>query len=199
MKAVKNAVEIAGAKAAQLRDGAAVTRFLAWFDGEAPRGRLTEIDAVEALESFRRDTGALKDVSFPTIAGAGPDGAIVHYRVSRSSNRRIGADELFLVDSGGQYEDGTTDITRTLAVGTPSADMRRNFTLVLKGHIAHRARDFSGRHIGRAARYSGAAISLARRARFRSRHRPRRRQLSCRCTKGRRASPSSAARHSSAA
>jgi Xaa-Pro aminopeptidase len=136
MKAVKNAVEIAGAKAAQLRDGAAVTRFLAWFDGEAPRGRLTEIDAVEALESFRRDTGALKDVSFPTIAGAGPDGAIVHYRVSRRSNRRIGAGELFLIDSGGQYEDGTTDITRTLAVGTPSADMRRNFTLVLKGHIA---------------------------------------------------------------
>ena len=136
MKAVKNAVEIAGAKAAQLRDGAAVTRFLAWFDDEAPHGRLTEIEAVEALESFRRDTGALKDVSFPTIAGAGPDGAIVHYRVSRSSNRRIAPDELFLVDSGGQYEDGTTDITRTLAVGTPSADMRRNFTLVLKGHIA---------------------------------------------------------------
>jgi Xaa-Pro aminopeptidase len=136
MKAVKNAAEIAGAKAAQLRDGAAVTRFLAWFDGEAPRGRLTEIDAVEALESFRRDTGALKDVSFPTIAGAGPDGAIVHYRVTRRSNRRIGAGELFLVDSGGQYEDGTTDITRTLAVGAPRADMRRNFTLVLKGHIA---------------------------------------------------------------
>ncbi len=136
MKAVKNAVEIAGAKAAQLRDGVAVTRFLAWFDGEAPRGSLTEIDAVEALESFRRDTGVLKDVSFPTIAGAGPDGAIVHYRVSRSSNRRIAPGELFLVDSGGQYEDGTTDITRTLAVGTPSAEMRRNFTLVLKGHIA---------------------------------------------------------------
>jgi len=136
MKAVKNAAEIAGAKAAQFRDGAAVTRFLAWFDGEAPRGRLTEIDAVEALESFRRDTGALKDVSFPTIAGAGPDGAIVHYRVSRSSNRRVASGELFLVDSGGQYEDGTTDITRTLAVGTPTADMRKNFTLVLKGHIA---------------------------------------------------------------
>ena len=136
MKAIKNDAEIAGAKAAQLRDGAAVTRFLAWFDGEAPLGRLTEIDAVEALESFRRDTGLLKDVSFPTIAGAGPDGAIVHYRVSRRSNRRIAPGELFLVDSGGQYEDGTTDITRTLAVGTPTADMRRNFTLVLKGHIA---------------------------------------------------------------
>jgi Xaa-Pro aminopeptidase len=136
MKAVKNAAEIAGARAAQLRDGAAVTRFLAWFDREAAPGTLTEIDAVEALESFRRDTGLLKDISFPTIAGAGPDGAIVHYRVSRRTNRRIAPGELFLVDSGGQYEDGTTDITRTVAVGTPNADMRKNFTLVLKGHIA---------------------------------------------------------------
>jgi Xaa-Pro aminopeptidase len=136
MKAVKNAVEIAGARAAQLRDGAAVTRFLAWFDREAPGGKLTEIDAVEALESFRRDTGLLKDISFASIAGAGPDGAIVHYRVTRRSNRRIGPGEPFLIDSGGQYEDGTTDITRTVAAGAPSADMRKNFTLVLKGHIA---------------------------------------------------------------
>jgi Xaa-Pro aminopeptidase len=136
MEAVKNAAEIAGARAAQERDGAAVTRFLAWFDREAPSGKLTEIDAVEALESFRRDTGLLKDISFPTIAGAGPDGAIVHYRVTRKSNRRIAPGELFLIDSGGQYEDGTTDITRTLAVGAPSAEMRKNFTLVLKGHIA---------------------------------------------------------------
>ena len=136
MKAVKNAAEIAGARAAQLRDGVAVTRFLAWFDREAPSGKLTEIDAVEALESFRRDTGLLKDVSFPTIAGAGSDGAIVHYRVSRKSNRRIAPGELFLIDSGGQYEDGTTDITRTVAVGTPSEDARKNATLVLKGHIA---------------------------------------------------------------
>jgi Xaa-Pro aminopeptidase len=135
LKAIKNAAEIAGARAAQARDGAAVTRFLAWFDREAGRG-LTEIDAVEALESFRRDTRLLKDVSFPTIAGAGPDGAIVHYRVSRRSNRCIGADELFLIDSGGQYEDGTTDITRTIAVGTPTTEMRQKFTLVLKGHIA---------------------------------------------------------------
>ena len=135
MKAVKNATEIAGARAAQQRDGAAVTKFLAWFDREAPRG-LTEIDAVEALESFRRDSGLLKDVSFPTVAGAGPDGAIVHYRVTRKSNRRIAPGELFLIDSGGQYEDGTTDITRTIAVGPPSPDMRQKFTLVLKGHIA---------------------------------------------------------------
>jgi Xaa-Pro aminopeptidase len=136
MKAVKNPTEIAGARAAQQRDGAAVTKFLAWFDREAPRGDLTEIDAVEALESFRRDSGVLKDVSFPTIAGAGPDGAIVHYRVTRKSNRRIAPGELFLIDSGGQYEDGTTDITRTVAVGSPMPDMRQKFTLVLKGHIA---------------------------------------------------------------
>src|SRR5262247_4247195 len=136
MKAVKNEVEIAGARAAHLRDGAAVTRFLAWFDREAPRGKLTEIEAVAALESFRRDTGLLTDISFPTIAGAGPDGAIVHYRVTTRSNRVIAPGELFLVDSGGQYEDGTTDITRTVAIGEPTAEMRDRFTRVLKGHIA---------------------------------------------------------------
>ena len=136
MKAVKNPVEIEGSHEAHRRDGAAVARFLAWFEREAPGGNLTEIDAVEALESFRRDTGALKDVSFPTIAGSGPHGAIVHYRVTRSTNRRIAPGELFLIDSGGQYEDGTTDITRTVAVGEPSAEMRERFTLVLKGHIA---------------------------------------------------------------
>jgi Xaa-Pro aminopeptidase len=136
MKAVKNEVEIAGARAAHVRDGAAVTRFLAWLDREAARGTLSEIDAVAALESFRRDTGLLKDVSFPTIAGAGPDGAIVHYRVTTKSNRVIAPGELFLIDSGGQYEDGTTDITRTVIVGEPSAEMRDRFTRVLKGHIA---------------------------------------------------------------
>jgi Xaa-Pro aminopeptidase len=136
MKAVKNEVEIAGARTAHVRDGAAVTRFLAWLDHEAPRGKLTEIDAVAALESFRRDTGLLKDISFPTIAGAGPDGAIVHYRVTTQSNRVIAPGELFLIDSGGQYEDGTTDITRTVAVGEPTAEMRDRFTRVLKGHIA---------------------------------------------------------------
>jgi Xaa-Pro aminopeptidase len=136
MKAIKNPVEIEGARAAHLRDGVAVTRFLAWFEREAPLGSLTEIDAVEAIESFRRETGQLKDVSFPTIAGAGPDGAIVHYRVTRSTNRAILPGELFLIDSGAQYEDGTTDITRTVAVGEPSAEMRERFTRVLKGHIA---------------------------------------------------------------
>ncbi len=135
MKAAKNPVEIAGARAAHVRDGAAVTRFLAWFDREALKGQLTEIGTVEALESFRRDTGLLKDVSFPSISGAGPDGAIVHYRVTRATDRKIAPNELFLIDSGGQYEDGTTDITRTVAVGKPTAEMRQRFTLVLKGHI----------------------------------------------------------------
>jgi len=136
MKAVKNASEIAGARAAHLRDGVAVSRFLAWFEHEAPNGKLTEIDAVEALEDFRRQTGVLKDISFPTIAGSGPHGAIVHYRVTRKSNRRISRGEIFLIDSGAQYEDGTTDITRTVIVGEPTAEMRDRFTRVLKGHIA---------------------------------------------------------------
>lgn len=136
IKARKNAAEIAGMRAAHLRDGAALAGFLAWFEREAPGGALTEIDAVEALETFRRRTGQLTDVSFPTIAGAGPNGAIVHYRVTRGTNRAIRPGELFLLDSGAQYPDGTTDVTRTLAVGSPSADMRRHYTLVLKGHLA---------------------------------------------------------------
>jgi Xaa-Pro aminopeptidase len=136
MKAIKNATEIAGAHAAHLRDGIAVANFLAWFEREAPRGKLTEIDAVETLEDFRARTGLLKDISFPTIAGSGPHGAIVHYRVTTSTNRRILPGEIFLIDSGAQYQDGTTDITRTLIVGEPSAEMRARFTRVLKGHIA---------------------------------------------------------------
>jgi Xaa-Pro aminopeptidase len=136
MKAIKNDTEIAGSRAAHRRDGAAVTTFLAWFDSTAPSGRLTEIDAVEALETFRRDTGLLKDVSFPTISGSGPNGAIVHYRVTRRTNRRISPGEIFLVDSGAQYQDGTTDITRTVIVGEPTPEMRDRFTRVLKGHIA---------------------------------------------------------------
>ncbi len=136
LKAIKNPVEIAGARTAHQRDAVALTRFLAWIDREAPSGKLTEIDAVEALETFRRDTGALKDVSFPTIAGAGPNGAIVHYRVTRKSNRRIAPGDLLLIDSGAQYEDGTTDVTRTIAVGEPTQEMRDRFTRVLRGHIA---------------------------------------------------------------
>jgi Xaa-Pro aminopeptidase len=136
MKATKNHAEIVGSRAAHRRDGAALVRFLAWLDKEAPSGKLTEIDAVAALESFRRETGALKDISFPTIAGAGPNGAIVHYRVTRASNRTIAKNELFLIDSGAQFEDGTTDITRTIVVGEPTEEMRDRFTRVLKGHIA---------------------------------------------------------------
>lgn len=136
MKAVKNNAEIAGSRAAHLRDGVALVRFLCWFDHEAPSGKLTEIGAVEALETFRRDSGLLKDVSFPTISGSGPNGAIVHYRVTTASNRTIGKNELFLIDSGAQYEDGTTDVTRTVVTGAPSDEMRDRFTRVLKGHIA---------------------------------------------------------------
>ncbi len=136
LKAVKNETEIAGARAAHRRDAIALARFLAWVDRESPSGNLTEIDAVEALETFRRDTGALKDVSFPTISGTGPNGAIVHYRVTRKSNRRIARGDLLLIDSGAQYEDGTTDVTRTIAIGEPTQEMRDRFTRVLRGHIA---------------------------------------------------------------
>jgi Xaa-Pro aminopeptidase len=136
LKAVKNSTEISGTRNAHKRDGVALTRFLAWIDREAPNRALTEIDAVEALESFRRETGALKDVSFPTIAGTGPHGAIVHYRVTRKTNRRIAIGDLLLIDSGAQYEDGTTDVTRTIAIGDPTDEMRDRFTRVLRGHIA---------------------------------------------------------------
>ncbi len=135
-KARKNAAEIAGSRAAHRRDGAAVCRFLAWLDTAAPKGGLTEIDVVEKLEEFRRIAPELREISFDTIAGAGPNGAIVHYRPSRSTNRRVEPGSLLLIDSGGQYSDGTTDITRTVAIGAPTAEMRRHFTLVLKGHIA---------------------------------------------------------------
>jgi Xaa-Pro aminopeptidase len=136
LKAVKNPTEIAGTRTAHQRDAVALARFLAWVDREAPSGKLTEIDAVEALETFRRETGALKDVSFPTISGTGPNGAIVHYRVTRKSNRRIAPGDLLLIDSGAQYEDGTTDVTRTIAIGEPTQEMRDRFTRVLRGHIA---------------------------------------------------------------
>ena len=136
LKAVKNITEIEGTRTAHQRDAVALTRFLAWIDREAPSGALTEIDTVEALETFRRQTCALKDVSFPTIAGTGPNGAIVHYRVTRKSNRRISPGDLLLIDSGAQYEDGTTDVTRTIAIGEPTAEMCDRFTRVLRGHIA---------------------------------------------------------------
>lgn len=135
-KAIKNSAEIKGARAAHRRDAVAMCRFLAWFDQHAAGGDLDEISAARQLEAFRSDTGKLKEISFDTISGSGPNGAIVHYRVNVETNRRIGPNELYLVDSGAQYADGTTDITRTIATGTPSEDMRLHFTLVLKGHIA---------------------------------------------------------------
>lgn len=135
MKARKNKAELEGARRAHLRDAIAMVRFLHWFDAEAPKGKLTEIDATQALETFRRKSRKLRDVSFPTIAAAGPNSAIPHYRVTNSSNLKIGKG-IFLVDSGAQYEDGTTDITRTIAVGKPTAEMRDRYTRVLKGNIA---------------------------------------------------------------
>ena len=155
-KARKTEAEIAATKAAHLRDGAAMVRFLAWLDAEAPGGGLTEIDVVKRLEGFRRDTNQLRDISFDTICGAGPNGAIVHYRVSEETNRPVRPGEVLLVDSGGQYGDGTTDITRTIAVGDVPQDAREAFTQVLQGVIAiHRARfpkGVSGAHLDALAR-----------------------------------------------
>jgi Xaa-Pro aminopeptidase len=135
-KACKNATELSGTAAAHRRDGAAIVRFLHWLDTEAQSGTVTEIDAALKLLNFRTVDPSMKDMSFETISGAGPNGALPHYRVSSASNRTLERGTLYLVDSGGQYPDGTTDITRTVAIGEPSADMRRHNTLVLKGHIA---------------------------------------------------------------
>lgn len=135
-RACKNAVELDGMRAAHRRDGVALVRFLAWLDAEAPRGDLTEMAVADRLEAFRAEGALFRGLSFPTIAGSGPNGAIVHYRVSPRSDRALRPGELFLVDSGAQYLDGTTDVTRTVAVGTPTAEMRRHVTRVLQGHIA---------------------------------------------------------------
>ncbi|KFI32322.1 X-Pro aminopeptidase [Haematobacter missouriensis] len=135
-KARKNPAEIAGTAEAHLRDGAAMCAFLAWLDAEAPKGTLTEIAVVSALEGFRRATNALRDISFDTICGAGPNGAIVHYRVTEGTDRPVKTGELLLVDSGGQYVDGTTDITRTVAVGQVGEPEKLAFTRVLQGMVA---------------------------------------------------------------
>ena len=134
-KACKNPVELAGARAAHRRDGAALCRFLAWLAGEAPRGRLTEIAAAARLDAFRAEQALFQEPSFPTISGAGPNGAIVHYRATPATDRRLEPGILYLVDSGGQYLDGTTDVTRTVAIGPPAAEARDRFTRVLRGHI----------------------------------------------------------------
>ncbi len=135
-KAIKNEVELNGARAAHNRDGVALARFLHWLSVFAPQGELDELAVEAQLEAYRHDGEHFRDLSFPTITGSGPNGAIVHYRVTAESNRILGQGELYLVDSGAQYLDGTTDVTRTVAIGQPSDEMRDRFTRVLKGHIA---------------------------------------------------------------
>jgi Xaa-Pro aminopeptidase len=135
-KALKNPAEIAGQKAAQERDGAVISRFLRWIDEEAPKGNVDELKASDHLEALRRENPELRDLSFDSISGAGPNGAIVHYKSSEKTNRKLETGTLYLIDSGGQYVDGTTDITRTVPIGEPTAEMRDRFTRVLKGHIA---------------------------------------------------------------
>jgi Xaa-Pro aminopeptidase len=136
-RACKNTTEIEGARRAHIRDGAALSRFLCFMASEeAQSGEMNEISAAQKLETFRHETGALQDLSFESISGAGANGAIVHYRVTTASNASLLPGSLYLIDSGGQYRDGTTDVTRTLAIGTPSEEMCDRFTRVLKGHIA---------------------------------------------------------------
>ncbi len=157
-KACKNAAEIAATREAHLRDGAAMVEFLCWLDNTAPKAALTEIDVVKALEGFRRATNALHDISFDTICGSGPHGAIMHYRVTDGSNRQIGQNELLLVDSGAQYVDGTTDITRTIAIGDPGEEARAAYTRVLQGMIAISRvwfpKGLAGRDLDPLARYN---------------------------------------------
>jgi Xaa-Pro aminopeptidase len=135
-RAAKNATEVEGARRAHIRDGAALACFLHWVATEAQTSLPDEVEIVTKLEGFREATGALKDLSFDTIAGAGPHGAVIHYRPTERLNRRTEPGSLLLVDSGGQYLDGTTDVTRTIAIGEPTAEMKRAFTLVLRGHLA---------------------------------------------------------------
>ena len=135
-KACKNLTELSGARAAHIRDGAALTRFLAWLASEAPKGIVDELTAVDRLYECRAGGENFRGLSFDTISGAGPNGAIVHYRARPDTNRKLEPGSLYLVDSGAQYLDGTTDVTRTVAIGQPTVEMRDRFTRVLKGHIA---------------------------------------------------------------
>lgn len=135
-KAKKNPVEQQGARTAHVRDGAAICNFLKWLDDEAPKGTLDELSVAEKLWSFRQEQNIIEDISFNTISAAGPNAAMCHYKVTEKSNRALRMNEIYLVDSGGQYRDGTTDITRTIIVGTPSDEHKDRFTRVLKGHIA---------------------------------------------------------------
>jgi Xaa-Pro aminopeptidase len=157
-KACKTSAEIQGMRDAHLRDGAAMVEFLCWLDDHSTTPGLSEIDVVRALEGFRRATNALHDISFDTICGSGPNGAIMHYRVTEESNRQLGRNELLLVDSGAQYLDGTTDITRTVPVGDPGDYARNCFTRVLQGTIAisrlRWPKGYAGRDLDPLARYA---------------------------------------------
>jgi Xaa-Pro aminopeptidase len=135
-RARKNAVEIEGARRAHRRDGAALSRFLRWLDEDGQSGAWTEIEAAQRLEALREEGGELKDLSFDSISAAGPNAALAHYRPSTATNRRLERGSLYLIDSGGQYLDGTTDVTRTVAIGDPSDELRDRYTRVLKGHVA---------------------------------------------------------------
>ncbi len=157
-KACKNAVELDGIRAAHLRDGVAMCRFLAWLARDAQDGAVDELVAQDKLEACRRLDNSLRDLSFTSISGAGPNGAVVHYRATPETNRKLEPGNLYLIDSGGQYPDGTTDITRTIAIGTPTAEMRAAFTRVLKGHIAIARAKFpdgtAGQQLDALARYA---------------------------------------------
>jgi len=156
-RAVKNPTELIGAVSAHIRDGVALTRFLAWVATEAPAGNITELSCVTQLLKFRQAEEHFRDVSFETISAVGPHGAIIHYQPTPETDRRLEPPQLYLIDSGGQYRDGTTDVTRTMALGEPTAEQRRHFTLVLKGHIAIAMARFpygiQGDHLDVLARY----------------------------------------------
>ena len=149
LKAQKNKTEIKGMKNAHIRDGAALTKFIFWVKNTVPRRKLTELDAINYLDNLRRKNKNFFSLSFATIAGSGPNGAIVHYHATKKSNRKIKESDLFLVDSGAQYFDGTTDITRTIAFNSVSKDQKSMYTRVLKGHIAVAKSKLNSREKGR--------------------------------------------------
>jgi len=163
-KACKNDVELTGARAAHIRDGVAMCKFLSWFEDNAASGELDELSAAAKLFDFRKEQRHFRGLSFDTISGAGPNGAIVHYKSSPQTNRKITAGMLYLLDSGGQYRDGTTDLTRTIAIGRPTEEQKDRFTRVLKGHIALAQARFpvgsSGAHLDSLARKSLWDIGL---------------------------------------